>query len=1276
MSEQAVILHVRPEPATDGGFAPSLTERTDRPVRTASSLDAALEVLAATDVGAVVCDHAPDEGLDGLAVLEAIRADRPSLPVLLCTGQPDGRVAAAATRLGVTEYVPRSDTDPVDRLDSVIPDTEASQLDVSLFDSYETIAGSITTAVITIDADSTIAYANEAAAELTGYERSALIGRSFTDLMPGSSRQAHLDGVADYLTSGERTVDWDYLELPMLTDDGTTTTAVSFGDFTHLGEWYCTGVIRDISDRKAYQRELERNNASLQELTQLAASDTLSDDEIIDRVLELGMDRLGLSLGYLSRIDGRDYEVASVVGDHDIIQAGAETDLSNTYCRRIVEDDRDHFGLTDAAAEGWEDDMAYQVSGIACYLGGKVVVDGELYGTLCFADDEPRTEPFSESEQTFTQLLAEWTSRELERRQRNAALEQYENVIEAVDDGIYALDETGHFQLVNDAMTELTGYQPGELLGAHTSHIKSDEIVERAESIVRSMIFDERDDDEETFDLEVVRSDGSSFPAEDHMTLLWDDDGDRFEGTAGIIRDITERKERERQLREANRRIEQILGRIGAAFFAVDDDWTLTYWNHRAEEVLGRPAAEVMGENLWEMFPDALDATFYDAYHEAMETQEPVAFEEYYPPVGKWFRVNAYPSSNGLSVYFHDITDQKERDRKLSGLLETTRSLMQAHTPEAVAETVVAAAESELDFDLNLVRLYDEESETLEPAAATEGMPQRPMYDADEAFPGEAYQRGETLRVDDFGEVEDYDSQQANAAMYIPLDDHGVLSVATYDQESFSDADVSVAEILASNAAAALDRVEREQDLLRYETVIENVRDMVYVLDEAGRFQLVTEPLADWLGYERGELHGRHPRTVLDEAAVDAFDKRIQDLREAGENGTIRMETTLFTVDGEELPVEIEVSLIDEAAFRGTAGVVRDRTELEQTREELRDERDRFSYLFNNLPDAVVETEFTDDDDPLVRSVNPAFTDVFGLDRRTVLDGDLNEYVLPPNDEAQREADQLDEQGAEGEAVQAEIRRRTADGFRDFLFRGVPYRRDDGRVWSFGIYTDITEQKERERRLEVLNRVLRHNLRNDLTVVLGLADELRERTDDETHRDLLERLLRKAEQIASLSDRARQIERSVRREDADTSPLDVTESAESVARQYATEYATPIDISVPETPVMAADGRLGRVVGELIENSLEHAGEAPTVSVTVDPSPETVSVTVTDDGPGIPDHELDVLTGNEPITQLSHGSGLGLWLVIWVTESYGGTVRFENTAGGASVTLTLPRTDV
>jgi PAS domain S-box-containing protein len=1129
MSEQPAVVHVRPE------SHPTVTLPTaDWDVTTAASIEHVQDILGRAEPDCLLCEHAPDAGLDGIEMLSTVRDIYPSLPILVYTSEPDGTVAAEATRLDVTEYIAASETDPIERV------------------------------------------------------------------------RAHLSGP---------------------TDAGST--------------------------------------ASLRALSRLATDDSLTDDETIERVLELGADRLGVSIGYLSTIEDDTYTVTHVVGDHSVVQSGIETELSNTYCSRTIQTDG-LLSITDAPAEGWDDHPAYQMSGLACYLGGEIRVNGELYGTLCFADDAARSGPFSDDQQRFIELLIAWINRELERRDRERSLERYEEIIEAVDDGVYALDETGHFEFVNSAMADLTGHDIEELIGSHTSLVKPPDVVEEAETLVREMLFAEGTE-EATFELLLQQADGTRFPAEDHMTMRWDDEDDEwFTGTAGIIRDITERKEREQELQNANRRIEQILGRIGAAFFAVDSEWTLTYWNSRAEDVLERDAEAVMGESLWDVFPDAVGSTFYEAYHEAMETQEEVSFEEYYPPVGKWFRVNAYPSAEGLSVYFHDITEQKERDRKLSGLLETTRSLMQAHTDKAVAETIVEAARSELGFELNLVRLYDEERDTLKPIAGTEGIPDRPVYGADEGYPGEAFQRGEPIRIDDFDLVETYDSDRINAAMYVPIGDHGVLSVAATDTQRFSDSDVSIAEILASNGAAALDRVARERDLRRYESVVENVRDMVFVLDGDGQFQLVTEPLADWLGYDREELVGSHPRTLLDEQVVEEFEHQIRGLRREDGDGTIKIELNPVTAGGERRPAEIELSLIDDV-FHGTVGVVRDLTELKRAREQLRDERDRFSYLFNNLPDAVVETEIIDDR-PRIRSVNPSFSNVFGVEESDILDASITDTLHPPDG---TDTDRIEMTGEDGQ-VQGEIRRRTVDGFRDFLFRGIPYRRDDGRIWSFGIYTDITVQKDRQRRLEVLNRVLRHNLRNDLTVVLGLIDVLNERITDSELSEYLDRLAQKAEQIASLSDRAREIERSVKREERGSGAVDILAVIDGLVETYERQHGIEITLSMPTEPIYGADGRFRRALDELIQNSIEHAGPDPTIRIRAETTADSVTITYRDDGPGIPDTEIDVLTGNEPITQLKHGSGLGLWLVVWIVESYGGTVSFdadENT----TITITLPR---
>jgi len=115
-----------------------------------------------------------------------------------------------------------------------------------------------------------------------------------------------------------------------------------------------------------------------------------------------------------------------------------------------------------------------------------------------------------------------------------------------------------------------------------------------------------------------------------------------------------------------------ILGRMTDAFFAVDTDWRFTYVNERGRailcEAIGKSysAAELLGRSIWEELPSAVDTAFYDAYHRAMDDQEPVSLEEHYSPTDTWFEVRAYPSPTGLSVYFTDVTERKLRENELA----------------------------------------------------------------------------------------------------------------------------------------------------------------------------------------------------------------------------------------------------------------------------------------------------------------------------------------------------------------------------------------------------------------------------------------------------------------------------------------------------------------------------------------------------------------------------------------------------------------------------------
>ncbi len=549
-------------------------------------------------------------------------------------------------------------------------------------------------------------------------------------------------------------------------------------------------------------------------------------------------------------------------------------------------------------------------------------------------------------------------------------------------------------------------------------------------------------------------------------------------------------------------------------------------------------------------------------------------------------------------------------------------------------------------------------------------MPERPTYAVDEGLPGEAFQAGETLVIEDHEERSDDDDRGPHrSSAYLPLGEHGVLCLGSERADAFDETDVSMAEILAANAADALDRVDRERELRRYRTVVEHGRDMMFVLDEDCAFDLVTRPLADRLGYDRPSLRARSPRSLIADAdAVDGIDDAIDRLR-GGEADDVAVETDLLTAEGDRLPVEIDLSLLpDEGGRHGVVGVVRDRTDLRRARERLRDEQDRFSYLFDSLPDPVVETEFVDGR-PRVRSVNPAFEDVFGYDAASIRDRNLNDLLLPPDEDVRATARALGRRAEQGQIVHAEVRRRTDDGYRDFLFRGIPFDRGDGGRWGFGIYTDISDQRERERRIQVLNRVLRHNLRNDMTVVLGVADYLREALDGEPA-DRVGLLERTAESLVRMSERAREVERAVR--SGDREPVDVADVAADVAAEFSASSGADVRTDVVDT-ALAGDERLRTALRELLENAVRH-NEAPSVAVGVRTDDRTVEVSVSDDGAGIPDRELAVVVGDAEITQLTHSRGLGLWLVKWTTASMGGTVEFDRD-GGTTVTLTLPRAD-
>ncbi|WP_440988563.1 PAS domain S-box protein [Haloarchaeobius baliensis] len=709
-----------------------------------------------------------------------------------------------------------------------------------------------------------------------------------------------------------------------------------------------------------------------------------------------------------------------------------------------------------------------------------------------------------------------------------------------------------------------------------------------------------------------------------------------------------------------------VLERIDEAYLSFDTDWNFTYINERGAEILGASPDDLVGENVWEVFPEATDHAYYDEYTDAIETGEPVSFEEYYEPLDLWTSNRAYPTEDGLSVFFHDITERKRYEEMLPGLLQTTRDMMQADGPEEIAEQLVAATEDLLSLDLSVVRFHEVGGDELVPiegtAALAETVGDRPVYDVGEGGPGAVFESGAATYRDQV------DVDGIDAVLYLPLGEHGTLSAGVGDGEELGGVEKQTAELLAANATTALDRTERRERLELFERVIESVEDMLYVLDADGQFVYVSEPFVEFTGYEREELVGATPAVVVDRETLERGRAVVAELRRSDERSRT-IQTEIETSDGERRPVEVDVALLpnDTDADPGTVAVVRDVSALQETQQRLAIENDRFRYLFDHIPDALVEFTF-DGTEPVVESVNPAFERTFGISAGHAVGESLNDLIVPKQYHDQ--AKQLDESIVAGAVETKEVERSTSTGVGHFLFRGVSFGTDANRR-GFCIYTDISDQKERESRLEVLHTVLRHNLRTEMNLIVGYAEQLQRRYDDDPV--LLDAIRREANQVADLSDTARRVERALDRDDDHLAVTDVTryvaEAAETARKRFPHADLT---VSTPESATAVADRRLVFALSNAIENAVDHNdSEHPSVDVSVERTDEEVEIRVADDGPGIPKQERDLVTGERDITQLQHGSGLGLWAINWIVESFGGSLAFETSEKGSVVVLRL-----
>ena len=161
--------------------------------------------------------------------------------------------------------------------------------------------------------------------------------------------------------------------------------------------------------------QLRESTAVISGLYDVINETDISFSDKLNRVLELGTSELGYPIGYITHVEGDSIDILAAVGDHEAIQEDATLPLAATYCKHTIIDETPHAVSDIVTDDEWADSQAFDELGLQCYVGAPIIVDGDVYGTLCFASRDPRDSTTVQDDELTVKTLAQWVGYEIGR---------------------------------------------------------------------------------------------------------------------------------------------------------------------------------------------------------------------------------------------------------------------------------------------------------------------------------------------------------------------------------------------------------------------------------------------------------------------------------------------------------------------------------------------------------------------------------------------------------------------------------------------------------------------------------------------------------------------------------------------------------------------------------------------------------------------------------------------------------------------------------------------
>jgi len=816
--------------------------------------------------------------------------------------------------------------------------------------------------------------------------------------------------------------------------------------------------------------------------------------------------------------------------------------------------------------------------------------------------------------------------------------------------GVIEWNDDFEIARLNDRAEAILGYAESDLVGNSWERIVPGSDREQVSEVVSNLL--RAEDGYHSINAN-VRADGERIVCEWHNRVVTDDAGETV-AVFSQFQDITDRREREADGERKTRAMNEAPVGITISDPSRDDN-PLVYANDRFEQITGYAESDVLGRNCRFLQGDHTADEPVAAMRAAIDAGEPVTVElRNYRKDGTefWNRVSIAPvrtPDGEITNYVgfqQDVTAEKDRELRLErserryraifndpnilvGLLDTDGTVLE------VNETAMAYVDA----------THDEV--TGQPFWAT------PWFDHSEAV--QQAVRGWIDRAAD-GEYVEFEADLLRPDGE-PYTVEGVFRPVTNDEGE-------VVSLLVSDRDIT-ERRERERELQRYESYLEESSDIITVLDEDGTITYQSPAVERILGYETDALVGQRGFDYIhpdDEQKVfGAFTDLVAEPEEM-----VTVECRFRTADGEWRWIEIRgTNRLDQDAIDGVVTNNRDITERRARERELEETNVLLSTLIETLPVGVL----AEDESRNVLMVNERLLELFDISAAP--DGvigadcgrlaeDLSDRFVDPERFVTRISELLTQRDSvRDEEVSLRDGRTLARSYE-------PIELPDGfgHLW---VYRDITDRKDREQaltqerdRLDEFASVVSHDLRNPLNVAQGRLEFVREECDSE-HLDAIATALHRIERITEdvlwLAREGRDI--------GALAPVDLDEAVDE-AWTLVTDGAGGAELhhaadDGPLPTVEADDDRLYQLLENLFRNAIEHGGEDVVVTVgTVEDG-----FYVEDDGPGVPEAERDDIFDAGYSTKEA-GTGFGLNIVEQIAEAHGWEIAVADGADGGA----------